>query len=81
MLLPLLVLFVSCTTDEANRYYSPVRYPEETLSEDSVLRARPSREFIVLADFRSRGESAKTMQKKAAQIGADAVIVVFLTIA
>ena len=33
---------------------------------------------MVIADFQSRGENAKAMQKKAAKIGADAVIVVYL---
>jgi hypothetical protein len=78
ILMPLAVLLVSCTTDEANRYYSPVRYPEKSPSEVAILRSRPDREFIVIADFQSRGESATAMQRKAAKIGADAVIVVFL---
>jgi adenine/guanine phosphoribosyltransferase-like PRPP-binding protein len=71
-------LLASCTTDEANRYYSPVRYPERSPNEVAILRSRPDREFIVIADFQSRGETATAMQRKAAKIGADAVIVVFL---
>jgi adenine/guanine phosphoribosyltransferase-like PRPP-binding protein len=78
MMLPIVVLVASCTTDEANRYYSPVRYAEKAPAEVAILRSRPDREFIVIADFQSRGESATAMQKKAAKIGADAVIVVFL---
>ena len=76
MLAPL--VFGSCATDEANRYYGSVRYPEKDPSEVAVLTSRPNRDFIVIADFQSRGENAKAMQKKAAKIGADAVIVVYL---
>ncbi len=76
MLAPILLVLPSCATDEANRYYSAVRYPEKDPSEVAVLSSRPSRDFIVIADFQSRGENAKAMQRKAAKIGADAVIVV-----
>jgi hypothetical protein len=76
MLAPLLSALTSCATDEANRYYSPVRYPEKAPNEVVVLSSRPNRDFVVIADFQSRGENAKSMQKKAAKIGADAVIVV-----
>lgn len=76
--MPLFAFLVSCTTDEANRYYSPVRYPERAPNEVAILSSRPSREFIVIADFQSRGGTATAMQKKAAKIGGDAVIVVFL---
>ena len=78
ILAPLISFLGSCATDEANRYYSPVRYPEKAPSEVAILTSRPNRDFIVIADFQSRGENAKAMQKKAAKIGADAVIVVAL---
>ena len=53
-----------CTADEANRYYSPVRYPEKTLSEVAVLRSRPSREFIVIADFNHEVKASKRCRRK-----------------
>lgn len=43
-----------------------------------MLWQRPAREFVVIADFQSRGESPKAMRKRAAKIGADAVIVAIL---
>lgn len=41
----------------------------------SILWERPTREFEVIADFQSRGESPEDLQEKAAAIGADAVII------
>jgi len=76
ILAPLVSFLGSCATDEANRYYSPVRYPEKAPSQVAILTSRPAHDFIVIADFQSRGENAKAMQRKAAKIGADAVIVV-----
>jgi len=70
--------FSSCVSDEANRYYLSERFPVKKPSEVAVLFSKPKRDFIVIADFQSRGDTAQAMQKKAAKIGADAVIVTFL---
>ena len=43
-----------------------------------MLRSKPKRDFIVLADFQSRGDTAESLRKKAARIGADAIIVTTL---
>ena len=72
MLLPLLALFVSCTTDEANRYYSPVRYPEKTPEESYEELG-----VLTVTGF-APSETAKmhnAIRAKAAPLGADAVIV------
>jgi hypothetical protein len=67
-----------CATDVANRYYAPVKYPPKDPSQVQILRAAPSRPYEVIADFQSRGESPKSVAKKAAKIGADAVIIATL---
>jgi len=72
------VLSSGCASDVANRYYGTVKYPARPVSEVEILHKNPSRSFTVLADFQSRGETPKDMQKKAAAIGADAVIVTIL---
>lgn len=72
------LVLTACASDVANRYYADARYSPKLVSEVAILRSRPGRDFTVIADFQSRGESAKDMQKKAAQIGADAVIITYL---
>lgn len=74
----LMILMASCATDVANRYYGNIQYPPKNPADVQVLRHTPSRAFIVIADFQSRGETVQDMQKKAARIGADAVIVSIL---
>lgn len=71
-------LFAGCATDIANRYYGSERYSPKDPKEVEVLWQRPSRGFTVIADFQARWESAEDMRKRAAQIGADAVIVSLL---
>jgi hypothetical protein len=71
-------LFLGCATDVANRYYGAERYPAKDPKEVELLWQRPSREFTVIADFQSRGESPQAVRKKAANIGADAVIISIL---
>ena len=66
---------VGCATDIANRYYASEQYPPKTKEEVLILNSKPTRAFIVIADFQSRGETASDLQAKAAKIGADAVIV------
>ena len=71
--------FISgCARDVANRYYGSVRYPPKATQDVHVFRKRPEREFTVIADFQSRGETIEDLREKAAQIGADAVIVSIL---
>lgn len=78
-LITLAILCVAgCATDVANRYYSSVKYPAKDPSEVQILRAAPTRAYEVIADFQSRGESPKSVAKKAAKIGADAVIIATL---
>lgn len=73
-----LLSLTSCATDVANRYYGSTHYPPKKPEAVEVLRSRPKRDFIVIADFQSRGESVTDMREKAAQIGADAVIISIL---
>ena len=40
-----------------------------------LLWEKPKKNFVVIADFQSRGETPDDMRRKAAKIGADAVIV------
>lgn len=77
-LLVLASLLAGCATDVANRYYGVEKYPAKDPKEVELLRQRPSREFTVIADFQSRGESPEAVRKKAAKIGADAVVISIL---
>ena len=79
ILLLLFVMFlVACATDVANRYYGTVRYEPKDPKEVEILWKKPNRDFVIIADFQSRGESPEAIRKKAAKIGADAVIVSIL---
>jgi hypothetical protein len=70
-----LLLAAGCATDVANRYYADRKYPPKPTEEVAILSAAPSRPYDVIADFQSRGDSPESLRRKAAQIGADAVIV------
>lgn len=71
-------LLAGCATDVANRYYAAEKYPPKETKDVELLWQRPAREFVVIADFQSRGESSEAMRRRAAKIGADAVIVAIL---
>lgn len=73
LLLP--ICFSSCASDVANRYYATERYAAKNPKDVEVLRSAPSRKYQVIAEFQARGETVNGMKKRAAQIGADAVIV------
>jgi uncharacterized protein YbjQ (UPF0145 family) len=70
-----ILLVGSCTSDEAHRYYAETTFPRKKVEEIEVLREAPSKAYDVIADFQARGASVKYMRKKAAEIGADAVII------
>ena len=72
------LLLCGCASDVANRYYSSIKYPSKAPELVEILDSKPDRKFEVIADFQSRGESGKSLQKKAAELGADAVIVTTL---
>ena len=74
----ILFLVTACETDEANRYYGGEKYSPRDVSSVEILVSRPVRPFIVIADFQARYMSKETLRKKAAKIGADAVIVSFV---
>ena len=71
----ILLLFGCVVTDVANRYYASEQYPPKNKEDVLILDSKPTKPFIVIADFQSRGESASDLQEKAANIGADAVII------
>src|SRR5262245_41988393 len=73
-----LITLAACATDVANRYYGSERYPPKATDDVEVLWRTPTRAYVVIADFQSRGESPEAMREKAARIGADAVIVSIL---
>ncbi len=66
---------VNCVGDVANRYYAAERFPPKPFAEVEVLSMPPSRPHEVIADFQSRGDTPESLRRKAARIGADAVIV------
>lgn len=71
----MLLFLGSCVTDEANRYFASEQYPATNPSSVEVLTSRPAKPFKVIAEFQSRGESDRSYKRKAAAIGADAIIV------
>lgn len=72
------LVLVGCASDVANRYYGARKFAPRPPEQVAVLWQKPERPFVVIADFQSRGESANDLQKKAAEIGADAVIIAIL---
>ena len=71
-----LLCVIGCISDEANRCYLKNKLPAKKTSEVEVLREEPQCSYIVVADFQAKNASFKHMQKRAAEVGADAVIVV-----
>jgi hypothetical protein len=67
---------IGCVSDEANRYYLKEKLPAKNINDVVILREKPQRPYIVIADFQAENASFKYMQKRAAEIGADAVIIV-----
>jgi|SRR3989338_7741246 len=65
-----------CVTGEADRYYLAEKLPEKKTAEVEVLREAPAQPHEVIAEFQANNASANHMRKRAAKIGADAVIVV-----
>ena len=65
-----------CISDEANRYYGQVTYPPRSPEEVQVLFDEPPQPYVVIADFQARSATIEHMRKRAAEIGADAVIIV-----
>ncbi len=77
-ILVLAIALAGCATDVANRYYSDVHYPPRPVDQVAILTNAPASSYEVIADFQSRGDTAQTLRKKAALIGADAIIVTYL---
>ena len=64
-----------CAQDVANRYYASQQYAAKNPKDVELLFLAPNRPFTVIADLQSRNESPQEMKKRAAKIGADAIIV------
>jgi uncharacterized protein YbjQ (UPF0145 family) len=50
--------------------------PTKNINDVEILREKPQRPYIVVADFQAKNASFEYMRKRAAEIGADAVIIV-----
>ena len=74
-LLVIVIMVSGCAVGEANRYYLKDRFPAKDIKEVEVLKDKPSRPFDVMADLQASNVTYKYMQTRAAEIGADAVIV------
>jgi len=68
------LFLAGCAAGEANRYYLKEKLPAKNIKEVEVLKEAPTRPYIVIADFQAFA-TVKHLQKRAAEIGADAVIV------
>jgi hypothetical protein len=75
LFLTIALVLCGCVQDVANRYYASERYAERPAKEVELLFKAPTRPFTVIADLQSRNESPEGMRKRAAKIGADAIIV------
>lgn len=76
LLLVSLVWLSGCgSTDVANRYYAEKRYSSVPLDQVQILTRAPDKPYEVIAEFQSRREQPSDVQRKAAEIGADAVII------
>ena len=71
-----IALVAGCASDEAARYYASEKYPARPVSEVEIFTKKPEREFIVIADIQAFNASPEHMQRRAAEIGGDAVILV-----
>ncbi len=69
------MLLGGCSYDVANRYYAEEHYPPKPIDEVAILYHEPSRPYETIAELQARNDSDEGMQKRAAEIGADAVIV------
>jgi hypothetical protein len=67
---------IGCVSDEANRYYLKEKLPAKKINDVEVLYKEPQQPYIIVADFQACNASVKHMRKRAAEVGADAVIVV-----
>lgn len=66
---------IGWTDDVANRYYIDQHFQPKAVDQVEVLSVAPQRPYEVIADFQSRGDTPVSLRKKAADIGADAIIV------
>jgi uncharacterized protein YbjQ (UPF0145 family) len=71
-----MAILSGCVSDVANRYYASEHYPAKPVKSVELLYAAPAKPYTVIADFQSRGDTPEGLRQKAADIGADAVIVV-----
>ena len=71
-----LIILWGCATDEAGRYYPVEKYPARPAAEVEVLTKAPQRDYIVIADIQAYNVSPEHMQRRAGEIGGDAVILV-----
>ena len=74
----LFIFITACAHDKAYRYYLTERFAPKDPSEVAVLYEKPDREFVIMADMQARGVGVDSMRLEAANLGADAVIIVFL---
>jgi hypothetical protein len=66
----------ACASDQASRFYLDHPLPPKPTDQVAILHAPPTAAYEVIADFQSRGETPRDMQRRAAEAGADAVVVV-----
>jgi len=72
----ILLCLIGCMSDEANRNYLGEKLPPKPIDQVEVLSAPPDKAYTVVADFQANNATFKHMRKRAAEIGADAVIIV-----
>lgn len=69
------LFLTGCVIGEANRRYLKEKLPAKNINEVEVLWESPTRPYTVIADFQASQATVKHMRKRAAEVGADAVIV------
>lgn len=67
-----------CVAPSYSRVY--IKYPPTSPAAIEILRSKPAREFVLVADTQMHGPSKAQVRKWAASVGADAVIVTVIRI-
>jgi hypothetical protein len=62
--------------DEGNRYYLTEKLSPKKIAQVELLYSKPKKEFIIIADLQGKRHTISSIRKRAAEIGADAVIII-----
>lgn len=62
--------------DEGNRYYLKEKLPPKNVEQVEVFHDKePERKYTIIADLQGKSHTVKSLRTRAAEIGADAIII------